>query len=235
MSNILELFARPSARALSSENDRPGNFRQTVSRRQSGPAIHTLVFRSYNSIVKADEAALSYDVRRDIGKARTKLRSIQQQLQRDREHAAARDKLLTTAESKLQAAIAAAQSSPPAPAPLIEPQRRSKTEELEHRREFKAAMRQRIRHVAAARDLSHQEIKPTLSLKHHAIAEFTEKHGVNVEWLLGGKGRVFEADPIVLGPNMTGAELAAVVRTLPDAQKRKIESMVDRILRERGL
>ena len=66
-------------------------------------------------------------------------------------------------------------------------------------------MRQRIRDTAASRDLSDEEIKPVLKLKHQEIAEFTEKHGVNIEWLLEGKGRIFEKDPIRLSPNMTGA------------------------------
>jgi hypothetical protein len=48
--------------------------------------------------------------------------------------------------------------------------------------------------LAASRDLSDEEIKPVLKLKHHEIAEFTEKHGVNIEWLLEGKGRIFEKD-----------------------------------------
>ena len=70
------------------------------------------------------------------------------------------------------------------------PVRRSNSEAWARRREFKEAMRQRIRDIAASRDLSDEEIKPVLTLKHHEIAEFTEKHGVNVEWLLEGKGRV---------------------------------------------
>ena len=36
---------------------------------------------------------------------------------------------------------------------------------------------------------------PVLKLKHHEIANFTEKHGVNVEWLLEGKGRIFKSGP----------------------------------------
>jgi hypothetical protein len=88
------------------------------------------------------------------------------------------------------------------------------TEAKEHRRNFKEAMRQRIKDIAAARDLSDEEIKPALSLKHHEIANFTEKHGVNGEWLLEGKGRIFEKDPIRLSPNMTGDEFAAMVATI---------------------
>ena len=115
------------------------------------------------------------------------------------------------------------------------PVRRSNSETMARRREFKEAMRQRIRDIAASRDLSDEEIKPVLKLKHHEIAEFTEKHGVNVEWLLEGKGRIFEKDPITLNPEMTAAELAAVVRTLPEAKQRTIEAVVDQLLKERGL
>src|ERR1700722_11743224 len=97
------------------------------------------------------------------------------------------------------------------------------SEAMAHRREFKDAMRQRIRDIAASRDLSDEEIKPVLKLKHQEIGEFAEKHGVNLEWLLEGRGRVFKKDPIRLGPNSTGAELAAVVRTLPEAKQRTIE------------
>jgi hypothetical protein len=112
---------------------------------------------------------------------------------------------------------------------------RSNSEAWARRREFKEAMRQRIRDIAASRDLSDEEIKPTLTLKHHEIAKFTEKHGVNVEWLLEGKGRIFKKDPITLNPKMTAAELAAVVRTLPEAKQRTIEAAVDQLLKERGL
>jgi hypothetical protein len=75
------------------------------------------------------------------------------------------------------------------------PTRRSNSEAMAHRREFKEAMRQRIRDIAASRDLSDEEIRPVLKLKHHEIANFTETHGVNLEWLLEGKGRIFESGP----------------------------------------
>ncbi len=73
------------------------------------------------------------------------------------------------------------------------PVRQSNSEAMAHRREFKEAMRQRIRDIAESRDLSDEEIRPVLKLKHHEIANFTEKHGVNVEWLLEGKGRIFKS------------------------------------------
>lgn len=113
------------------------------------------------------------------------------------------------------------------------PTRRSNSEAMAQRREFKDAMRQRIREVAASRDLSDEEIKPVLRLKHHEIGKFTEKHGVNLEWLLEGKGRIFKKDPITLNPNMTGGEFAAVVATLPPADQQAISTKMREILQER--
>jgi hypothetical protein len=113
------------------------------------------------------------------------------------------------------------------------PTRRSNSEAIAHRREFKAAMRQRIRDIAASRDLSEDEIKPALSLKHQAIAQFSKQHGVNLEWLLEGKGRIFKKDPIRLGPNMTGSEFAAVVATLPAADQQAISTKMRELLQER--
>lgn len=156
-------------------------------RKRSGSSMHTFVFRSYDLIVASSEADLVRDVGLDFDKAQSKLNAIQRQIQRDREHAAARAKMLTEAENKLSAAIVAAGSPTRAPASILEPPRRTKTEALEHRREFKAAMRQRIRDIAASRDLSDEEIKPALTLKHHEIAKFTDEHGVNLEWLLEGR------------------------------------------------
>jgi hypothetical protein len=75
------------------------------------------------------------------------------------------------------------------------PTRRSNSEALAHRREFKEAMRQRIREIAASHDLSDEEIRPVLKLKYQEIANFTEKHGVNLAWLLEGKGQIFESGP----------------------------------------
>ena len=93
----------------------------------------------------------------------------------------------------------------------------------------------RARTFDTVRDLSDEQIKPVLTLKHHEIAKFSKKHDVNVEWLLEGKGRIFEKDPITLNPNMSAAELAALVRTLPEAEQQMIEAAVDWLLKERGL
>jgi hypothetical protein len=94
-------------------------------------------------------------------------------------------------------------------------------------------MRQRIRDVAASRDLSDEEIKPALSLRHEAVAEFVEKQGVNWPWLLEGNGRIFESDPIRLNPNMSGSEFAAMVATMPEADQQAIRATVREILQER--
>jgi hypothetical protein len=96
----------------------------------------------------------------------------------------------------------------------FEPPRRTKSEALAHRREFKAAMRQRIRDIAASRDLSAEEIKPALTLKHHEIAKFIERHGVNAEWLLEGTGRIF------LNSSTKSAALAARYPRLSNERSR---------------
>ncbi len=107
------------------------------------------------------------------------------------------------------------------------------SETLARRRAFKEAMRRRIRDIAASRDLSDEEIKPVLGLRRREIGEFTEKHGVNLEWLLEGKGRIFENDPIWLSANMTGTELAAVVTTMPMADQQAIKTMVCEMVQQR--
>jgi hypothetical protein len=112
------------------------------------------------------------------------------------------------------------------------PTRRSNSEAMAHKREFNDAMRQRIREIAASRDLSDEEIKPVLSLKHQRVAEFVDKHGVNFEWLLEGRGRTFKKDPIRLCPNMTGGELAAVVATMPMADQQEIRAKARELLQE---
>jgi hypothetical protein len=64
-------------------------------------------------IVESDEADLMRDVRFDMRKAQVKLKAIRRQIAADREHAAAREKLLTSAENRLSAVIAAARSLEP--------------------------------------------------------------------------------------------------------------------------
>jgi hypothetical protein len=67
------------------------------------------------------------------------------------------------------------------------------TEAKEHRRNFKEAMRRRIKDIAASRDIPDDEIRPVLSLKHRHIGEFATKYSVNLEWLLEGEGRIFKS------------------------------------------
>jgi hypothetical protein len=55
-------------------------------------------------------------------------------------------------------------------------------------REFKDAMRQRIRELAASRNLPDDEIKSVLRLKHQEIGTFAIKHSVSLGWLLEGGG-----------------------------------------------
>lgn len=110
--------------------------------------------------------------------------------------------------------------------------RRNNSEATARRRDFKEAMRRRIRDIAASRDLSDEEIKPALTLKHHEIGRFSQQHGVNIGWLLEGKGRIFEKDTIRPNPNMTGSEFAAVVTTLPMADQQAITTIVRELLRE---
>jgi DNA-binding transcriptional MerR regulator len=229
MSNIIELSAftgaRSAKRVLPSENDTLIEPR-VKGRQRGGHNMHTFVFRSYNLIVKSDEADLVRDVCFDVEKAQSKLKAIRRQLEHDRKHAAARAELLTSCETKLSAAIDAALTRTPASPVEVEPPVTT-AGRWARRREFGEAMRRRIRIIALFHDLSVEEIKPALTLKHQEIAKFTEKHGVKLEWLLEGKGPIFERAKIV--PTMSGAEFAAVLRTLPEA-----EAVVDLFLEGRS-
>jgi hypothetical protein len=73
-----------------------------------------------------------------------------------------------------------------------QPRRRRKTnaEAMKERREVHEAIRGRIRDFTAARDLSAEDIKPAMTLKHFELATFAETYSVSVEWLLTGKGRI---------------------------------------------
>jgi hypothetical protein len=108
--------------------------------------------------------------------------------------------------------------------PKRKPQVPMSDEKKQERRNFKEAMRRRIKEIAASRDIPDYEIRPVLSLRHHLIAEFTENYNVNVEWLLEGKGRIFKKDQ---------QEFAAVVTTLPMADQQAISTMVRELLQER--
>ena len=73
--------------------------------------------------------------------------------------------------------------------------RRSNSEAMARSREFKEAMRQRIRELAASRDLPDDEIKSVLRLKHQEIGAFAIKHSVSLAWLLEGAGPIFKKYP----------------------------------------
>ena len=156
-----------------------------TERKSSGPNMHTFVFRSYDLIVKSDDATLLRDVRCDVHKAEVKLNRIRRALHSHREQAAARDELMTKAEAKLAAAIDEAQKAAGV----------SRNAAARHSKDdFNANMRRRIREVAALRELSADQIKPALTLGHQKVATFCMRHGVRFEWLLEGIGRVFKDD-----------------------------------------
>lgn len=112
--------------------------------------------------------------------------------------------------------------------------RRTNAAAFARKREFKAAMRQRIRDIAASRDLSDEEIKPVLTLKHYEVGRFCEQYDVRPEWLLEGKGRIFQTDAIALSPHMTVSEFAAAISEMPMADQQAIRAMVGEMLQERG-
>jgi hypothetical protein len=72
------------------------------------PNMHTLLFRSSRLIVESDDADLVRDVGLAIDRAETKLRRIKRRLKGVQAQAAADVQMLTTADTKLTAAIVAA-------------------------------------------------------------------------------------------------------------------------------
>jgi hypothetical protein len=104
--------------------------------------------------------------------------------------AAGRAEMMTKEEANLSAAIKAAQSAPP-----LDFEVKHRRTNSEARREHGEAMRQRIRIVARSLDLSAEQIKPALSLKHYEIAKLHQTHGVNLLWLIEGKGRMLMSEP----------------------------------------
>ncbi|WP_407160171.1 hypothetical protein [Bradyrhizobium sp. STM 3557] len=225
MSNIID-FRSASARLVSpvsTESAEPIPSRSTLRKpyERGGPSMHTFAFRSYDMILESDDTDLVRDVRLDIHKARVKLRKIQERLQGVREQAAAKIQVLTEAENKLSVAIEAAVADQLASGVKAAPPKRKAEQE---RREFREAMRRRIRKVAAILKLSEEQIEWPLTLRHREIGRFCLKHGVQAEWLFEGRGRIFKDDAIEVGPNMTGAEFAEVVTTLPMADRRAIEA-----------
>jgi hypothetical protein len=87
--------------------DRPKR-RNSQRGRRPYSRMRTFVFRSYDSIVESDEADLIRDVCFDMDRAQSKLRRVTQRLKNVEEEAAVQVQLLTTAKTKLTAAIVAA-------------------------------------------------------------------------------------------------------------------------------
>jgi hypothetical protein len=103
---------------------------------------------------------------------------------------------------------------------------RMNPEALVRRREFKEAMRQRIREIAARLDLSDWETKSALTLRHHKVAEFVKKHGVNFNWLLEGAGRIFRKDPEIVSARSTD-DWKAIEARVRDIVDRRLAEMQD--------
>jgi hypothetical protein len=94
--------------------------------------------------------------------------------------------------------------------------RRTNAEAFARKGEFNAAMRQRIRDIAASRGLSNEEIKPAMTLKHVEIGRFVQQHGVSWQWLLEGCGRMFKKDVL------TSREFAVIVAQQPIPEQKAI-------------
>jgi hypothetical protein len=45
-------------------------------------------------------------------------------------------------------------------------------------------LRSRIQEAAASRNLSDDDLKAVMTLKHHELARFAREHSVDLEWLL---------------------------------------------------
>jgi hypothetical protein len=120
---IIQLFAPRPKRGkkfnlrVTVSDERPKSPDTTESqrlRRHDRANMQTFLFRSYDLIVKSDEADLIRDVCLDMHKAEVKLKKVRQRLQGIREQSAAQIRLLSAAETKLAAAIVAAKDEAPA-------------------------------------------------------------------------------------------------------------------------
>ena len=101
--NVVE-FRGKSAKPRASTSRASGR----APRVPNGPNMQRLLFRSSHLIVESNEADLVRDVGLALDRAQTKLGRIKQHLRDVQEQAAAEVQLLTTAETKLTAAIVAA-------------------------------------------------------------------------------------------------------------------------------
>lgn len=101
--------------------------------------------------------------------------------------------------------------------------RRTNSDAMAQNREVRNGIRARIRDIAASRDLSDEEIKSAMTTEDFQLAQFARKHGVSIEWLLTGKGHIFEKDGAKQPPcTMKGEDLAAAICTLPDKEQQRM-------------
>jgi hypothetical protein len=158
--------------------------RERQAQTETARNMHTFAFRSYGMIVEADNAHLVRDVCCDIDKAQTKLKAIRRRLKGAQEQAAAQIAMLTTADTKLTAAIAAAllsrgtRADPP----------RQKRDHVEENRKWKAAFRERVTRYAEQHGIDKGELAWLGRIKHYDIAAFAERHRLSYHWLLEGEG-----------------------------------------------
>jgi hypothetical protein len=85
-------------------------------------------------------------------------------------------------------------------------------------------------HSQRSRDLSDEEIRPALTLRHQRNS--ASRTASTADGCLRARGRVFKTDPIAINPNMTGSEFASAVRTLPAAERRLIEAKLREMARK---
>jgi hypothetical protein len=93
--------ARRRRRPYSQRPEGISSVTEEIASDERGPNMHTFAFRSYDLIVKSDDADLVRDVCCDLDKAQSKLRRLKQRLKNIQEQAAAQVQLLTIAETKL--------------------------------------------------------------------------------------------------------------------------------------
>lgn len=90
MSNVVKFPFAVSRRAFARlpRNSKNGAPEERASRQRSAANMHKVVFRSCHLILASPETELVRDVGLDLDKAKTKLRRLREQMERDREWAA---------------------------------------------------------------------------------------------------------------------------------------------------
>ena len=99
---------RPKSPAPYGAPERTGQDGKSRERIRNGRNMHTLLFRSRESILQSDEPDLVRDVCFDIDRAQGKLKRIRARMASLQEYAATELQLLADADAKLSAAIVAA-------------------------------------------------------------------------------------------------------------------------------